>query len=63
MEKAFEQSKKKLEKMNEQDLMKLDGINGFQKSDDNTLEIRLEIPGNITYNIEKYVEKDKTKTS
>ena len=40
---------------------------GFQpkyncyKSDDNTLEIRLEIPGNITYNIEKYVEKDKTK--
>jgi calcium-dependent protein kinase len=34
MEKAFELSKKKLEKMNEQDLMKLDGINGFQKSDD-----------------------------
>ena len=34
MEKAFEKSKKKLEKMNEQDLMKLDGINGFQKSDD-----------------------------
>ena len=26
--------KKKNLKMNEQDLMKLDGINGFQKSDD-----------------------------
>ena len=40
---------------------------GFQpkyncyKVDDKTLEIRLEIPGNLSYNIEKYVEADKTK--
>ena len=32
----------------------------YFKPDENTLEIRIEIPGNFSYKIEKYYEKDKT---